>query len=160
MSWPPTLCSGGRQKRGTANRVPSRELATPVVTPCEGAIGTARTTRSGSPTTASPLARGRISRPLTPTLGSGVQVWASPIGIGAVSARTASATAASATRRPVRRWLPVPATGLLRERPHRQPPPLRGANIGCDVVRRTIFAGPRPDVTAAGEGEQFGGEAI
>ena len=26
------------------------------------------------------------------------------------------------------------------------PQPLRGANIGCDVVRRTIFAGPRPDV--------------
>ncbi len=26
------------------------------------------------------------------------------------------------------------------------PDPLRGANIGFDVVRRTIFAGPRPDI--------------
>src|SRR5688572_26337982 len=32
-------------------------------------------------------------------------------------------------------------------------PPLRGANIGCDVVRRTIFAGPRPDVPVRGRGE-------
>src|SRR4051794_34499633 len=29
-------------------------------------------------------------------------------------------------------------------------PPLRGANIGCDVVRSTIVAGPRPDVPARG----------
>src|SRR4051812_26350571 len=33
------------------------------------------------------------------------------------------------------------------------PCPLRGANIGCDVVRRTIFAGPRPDVPRPCEGE-------
>src|SRR5262245_47656081 len=29
------------------------------------------------------------------------------------------------------------------------PLPLRIALIGCDVVRRTIFAGPRPDVPTA-----------
>jgi hypothetical protein len=34
-----------------------------------------------------------------------------------------------------------------------RPPPLRGANIGCDVVRSTIFAARRADVPAAGEGE-------
>jgi hypothetical protein len=33
-------------------------------------------------------------------------------------------------------------------------PPLRGANIGCDVVRRTIFAGPRPDILSQREREQ------
>jgi hypothetical protein len=29
--------------------------------------------------------------------------------------------------------------------------PLRGANIGFDVVRRTIFAGPRPDIISGTE---------
>jgi hypothetical protein len=36
-----------------------------------------------------------------------------------------------------------------------RPPPLRIALIGCDVVRRTIFAGPRPDVPTVGEGETW-----
>ena len=31
------------------------------------------------------------------------------------------------------------------------PDPLRGANIGFDVVRRTIFAGPRPDIISGAE---------
>ena len=30
--------------------------------------------------------------------------------------------------------------------------PLHGANIGCDVVRSTIFAARRADIPAAGEG--------
>ena len=46
--------------------------------------------------------------------------------------------------------LPVLLRAGTKEAP---PPPLRGANIGCDVVRRTIFAGPRPDVPPHCDGE-------